>query len=194
MSARWRRGVFLAASALQIAVPLVQIVRYEQVLRHGHVYRFRCEPVDPADVFRGRYVRIQIPAATVTQSWDRAPTPRGWVAASLEIGPDGLAHFGRLGRWPPATGDWLKVRWSPGPDHTGRVIPPFDRLYLPERVAPEVEAEYARTALSATNRPPVVVVRVRGGRGVIEDLELGGVPVRAWLRSRGMGGGAGRAR
>lgn len=185
MNAQWRLWAFLAVGALQIAVPFTQIARHERVLRHGRPYRFVGEPVDPADAFRGRYVAIRLAAATVTQNLDRALQSRPWLAAPIQVGADGFAWFGPLAAEPPRTGDWVRVRHRWSAKDLMEVEPPCDRFYLPEPVAPEVEREYLQgAARRGTGSPPVVVVRVLDGLGVVEDLELGGVPVREWLRRR----------
>lgn len=187
MKPKLQTRLFVAWSVVQIGVTMAQIARHEYVLREGRVYRFACAPVDPADAFRGRYVEIRLVAAMATQSVDHTWVPDQWLCAPLVTDADGLTWFGPLARRPPTTGDWLRVRyqWGRPEEAQVRVAPPFDRLYLPERVAPEVEKEFVRqTAASEGNRPPVVVVRVAGGRGVIEDLELEGVSVRQWRRPR----------
>ena len=56
---------------------------------------------------------------------------------------------------------------------------PFDRFYMNETVAPEVEA-----ALWARGDEPVrawLAVRVLGGRAVPEELYLDGIPAREFL-------------
>jgi len=180
-----RLWAFIGAGALQLAVPLAHIALHEQVLRDGRAYRFVCAPVDPADVFRGRYVAIELAAASVTQQLDHALAERRWVVAPIEVGADGYAWFGRLSERPPHTGDWIRARcrWA-GKDVTVLQLP-CDRFYLSESAAPDVEREYRRSIMrGATGAPPVAVVRVSGGRAVVEDLELGGVPLREWLRRR----------
>jgi hypothetical protein len=56
---------------------------------------------------------------------------------------------------------------------------PFERFYMDEKLAPEAEMAYARG-----RQEGVLVVRVWHGLGVIEDLELGGRPIRDVARER----------
>ena len=58
----------LAASLLtilaQLFVPISMANRYENILQTGEAYRFKVEPRDPADPFKGRYVVLTFPIAS----------------------------------------------------------------------------------------------------------------------------------
>ena len=58
---------------------------------------------------------------------------------------------------------------------------PFRRFYMTEKLAKEVDRSLPRRGI----RPAWVTVRVRHGLGVIEDLDIDGLPVREWLSSGG---------
>ena len=74
---------------------------------------------------------------------------------------------------------------------------PFDRYYLPEDMAPEAEKLYTKVNRSASGsadgpasdgerereNSSYVSVRVRNGVGVLEELYIGGKPVREALRA-----------
>src|SRR5690606_28051754 len=60
------RIAILAVGVLaQLAVPVMMIQGKEAVLREGRPFKFRTAPVDPADVFRGRYVALRFDWQTV---------------------------------------------------------------------------------------------------------------------------------
>ena len=56
----WRMIFFGLLIVAQVAVPLQMIQQRETVLREGELFRFKTEPIDPADPFQGRYVWLQI--------------------------------------------------------------------------------------------------------------------------------------
>ena len=60
---------------------------------------------------------------------------------------------------------------------------PLDRYYMEEKLAPEAERAY-QNASRRDSQPGVLVVRVWRGMAVIEDLELGGRPIRDVARER----------
>ena len=91
---RLRFILFVVVAVAQLAVAGGAIIRSELALRTGEVFRFRIQPVDPVDAFRGRYVAIRF-------ALDRAPAPDGlelrhnqWVFVPLQVDSDGFAAFG----------------------------------------------------------------------------------------------------
>jgi len=185
MSTRGVRIILLIVVALvQLTVAGGAIIRSETALRSGEVFRFRIQPVDPVDAFRGRYVAIRF-------ALDRAPAPDGlevvprqWVFVPLLVDDDGLAAFGPAALEPPASGAYLRLR-SGGiyPDEDGLrrvwVSLPFNRYYMDETLAPE--AERAVWNRRGGRRDASVTVRVRKGVGVIDELYIGDVPIHQWL-------------
>ena len=68
MNQRLRFVLFVVVALAQLAVAGGAIVKSELALRTGEAFRFRIQPVDPVDAFRGRYVAIRFAV-------DRAPAP-----------------------------------------------------------------------------------------------------------------------
>ena len=185
MTARSLRMVLFAVVAVvQLAVAGGAVFRSELALRTGEVFRFRIEPVDPVDAFRGRYLAIRF-------ALDRAPVPDGfelksrqWVFVPLRVDRDGLAAFGTAAIEPPEAVPYLRLR-SRGiyPDDDGElrlwVTLPFTRFYLNEDVTPEAE----RMVWSGPQgqHEASVTVRVRKGVGVLEELYIDDAPIAQWL-------------
>jgi uncharacterized membrane-anchored protein len=181
---RIRIIVFVVFAVVQLVVAGGAIIRSEMALRTGEVFRFRIQPVDPVDAFRGRYVAIRF-------DLDRAPAPDGlelarrqWVFVPLRIDDEGFAAFGPPSLDQPDSGAYLRLR-SGGiyPDEDGEshvwVSMPFNRYYMDETMAPE--AERAVWSRSRGRREASVTVRVRNGVGVLEELYIDNVPIHQWL-------------
>ena len=171
---------------LQLAVPAWMVLDRERTLRLGEVYRFRTRPVDPVDAFRGRYVWVSLAPANVTL---RAVNPWRYgqkAFAVLTTDPEGFATVERLERKRPDGEPALPVRVRGANVNTGEVgieWSGLDRFYMNERKAPA--AEYAYREHSRTNHPAChVTVRVRGARGVMENLFVEDQPIHDWLRAR----------
>lgn len=182
--------LFVVVAVAQLAVAGGAIIRSELALRTGEVFRFRIQPVDPVDAFRGRYVAIRF-------ALDRAPAPEGlelrhnqWVFVPLQVDSDGLAVFGPATLDRPASGAYLRLR-SGGvyPDEEGQrrawVTMPFNRYYMDENLAPE--AERAVWGGPRGQREALVTVRVRNGVGVLEELYIDDVPIHRWLEDHADG-------
>ena len=110
MKKRTLLAIFLAVCAVQIAVQFWLILRWENVLRNGQGYKFRTEPVDPYDAFRGRYIALGFEAARVplpVEASDRDYPRWKKFCAVIEIGADGFAHFKSVQERRPDTGDYV---------------------------------------------------------------------------------------
>jgi hypothetical protein len=183
-----RRNLLLAlavAGAIQLAVPLWLIAGYERTLSHGSEWRFEVVPVDPADAFRGRYLALRFAAETTGLPTAAGIDWQSWVHVPLSEDPEGLAQLGPPRTEPPAEGAYLRVRVGQiqytleGPE--AHIDLPFDRLYLPEGLAPAAEERLRESTAGhdeADGARAWAVVRIRDGRGVLEDLVIDGVSAR----------------
>jgi hypothetical protein len=181
VKSRWIWVIFGVLVAAQLAVPAWHIVSFEQVLKTGTPYRFRCAPVDPFDAFRGRYVRVAPRIGPVPCRSDKALTRRQTVFVKLREGSDGFAEGVEAVLEPPAQGDYTAAyyTWSPS-NGVINVDLPFDRFYMPERLAPQAERAYGGGA-SSTNA--WLAVRLKNGRGVIENLYVDERPIAEVARA-----------
>ncbi len=177
---RWIPALFLAICVVQLAVPAKMIVDREITLSRGEVFRFKTAPVDPYDFFRGRYVRLQLEASSVSGTDTNRFEFRDRAYAIIEEGPDGFARFSSLELERPGQGAYLRVRVR---YHDGSRIHlelPFDRYYMEESLAPEAERAYRQHSRRSA-ADAFIAVRVLDGRGVLEELYIGGKPVLEYL-------------
>lgn len=180
-------GLFVGLALLQVAVPIGQVVKHEDILRTGTPYKFRTAPVDPYDAFRGRYVALNyadtLAKPRAADSFDHYRRP---AYVTLTKDAAGFAQFGEISLAPPGTGDFLRVTaFSHDYKEKDRVRfgLPFDRFYMEESKAPQAEAVYRsqRNRPGQTAPPTYVLVRVKDGRGVIENLYVQDKPIRQFL-------------
>lgn len=170
--------LFTLAVIVQISIPGQMVWQYEDCLNHGAVYRFHTAPLDPYDAFRGRYLWLAVrPSEAAIQpeaNWQRGDT----AYVPLSVDPQGYAQFGEIARTAPKEGDYLKTRIFYPSDKTVQLDLPFDRFYLDEKDAPRAET-IQRKFNNAVET--YIIVRVKNGYAVIEDLILGGIPLRQRL-------------
>ena len=186
MKGRLIFGLFVALALAQIAVPVGQITKYEDILRTGTVYKFRTAPVDPSDAFRGRYVALNFADTEAPRRRGETIGYRAPAFVTLRKDAAGFVQFGEISDMPPAEGDYLRVEYLFTRRAGGTVAQfqlPFTRFYMEETLAPRAEAAYSRHAnrRDRTVDDVYVAVRVKDGRGVIEDLFIKGKPIRDFL-------------
>ena len=179
-------GLFLAVAAAQLAAPLAQIWKHENILRTGAAYKFRTAPVDPYDAFRGRYVALSYADTVAALRQGEGLKYRAPAYVVLSRDEAGFARFGEMSGVPPIEGDYLRVEYlyTKGVDVTNAHFRlPFDRFYMEETQAPRAEAAYRDHGNQRGQKVDdvYVMVRVKNGRGVIEDLYIKGKPIRTFL-------------
>ena len=177
------RNLALAALAVvQLAVPSAMIARREFVLRQGTVYRFKTAPVDPYDAFRGKYVALQMTPTTAPTTESDTLEHDDRVYVTLGNDADGFATLVGASARPPAEGDYLTCRVARPDGEQGhvRVDLPIDRYYMDETQALDAELAYRRHSRRGQSEA-FVLLRVRNGACVIEDLYLAGIPIEEYL-------------
>ena len=185
MNPKWVFGLFLILAVIQVAMPLGQILKYENVLRTGRLYKFHTAPVDPYDAFRGRYVALNYVDTDATLH-EGDHLNRGDPAyVSLRQDKNGFAQFVELSVDPPAAGDYLRVEYIYFQANKAHFALPFDQYFMEETKAPQAERAYRRFSnqLGQATGSAYVLVHVKGGRGVIEDLYIEDQPVREFLKN-----------
>jgi uncharacterized membrane-anchored protein len=182
-------GLFVALATAQLAVPVSQIWKHEDILRTGRAYKFRTAPVDPYDAFRGRYVALGYADTTTTMRKGETLHYREPAYVVLRESVDGFAQFGELAGAPPATGDYVRVEYQWGTDTNAQFRLPFDKFFMEEGAAPKAEEAYRRLGnrRGQTNETTYALVRVKGGRGVIENLYVAGRPMAEVIHASNTG-------
>jgi uncharacterized membrane-anchored protein len=178
-------GVLVVA---QLAVPFAMIKSRENVLTNGELYKFKTEPIDPADPFQGRYVWLAFEDDYIPASQEqRSDLHYGQtIYAQVAVGNDGFARFTDWSLKKPELGPYMKTRyqgihkkWLPDTDEWEqdgfRIDMPFNRFYMDEEKAPRAEI-IAREATRNTNC--WASVRLLNGKTVIEDVLIEGQSIR----------------
>jgi uncharacterized membrane-anchored protein len=154
MKMRW---VF-AALALQLAVLLIMAVPREWALHFGKVVLLRTAPVDPRDVMRGDYVRLNYDISTVPRERCR----------------DGLAAA-MAGNPPDSQKRWrVRGAWGGGFDQS--LLPPDTEVYAVLKPGRDGTAELDYL----TDRKPAEGLYIRGR---LESLDEGLARVRYGLEA-----------
>lgn len=175
-------GIFLVLCLIQLLIPVSMIYQHESTLSSGTMYKFKTAPVDPADVFRGKYVALRFDAneAHGETGIDWASTNE--VYALIETATDGFAHFPMVLLEPPINADYLTVKVFRTQGSRIFLTLPFDRYYLPEDLAPQAEQAYREHSRTG-NRDAYVTVVIKDGSGVISNLYISDKPILEFLRS-----------
>jgi uncharacterized membrane-anchored protein len=172
------QAALVSAFALA-AVPAWMIVDRASILRDGTEILLKSEPVDPRDLLRGQYVRLNYPAISSLAgqlfelSGDDRIDRNATVFVRLEPGPDGYAKATEVavGSSPPEprdTGVWMKG--GIGHDVVANsvyVLADYgiERFYAAEEIAPEIERQMRADVVT-----DILVAVAPDGRAQIKAL------------------------
>jgi uncharacterized membrane-anchored protein len=173
----WRPAVFALVGLAQLAVPASLILKREQTLRNGSLWKFRTAPVDPVDAFRGRYVALEFEAESQTISPPPNASYRHTVFVTMRQNSEGFAEIDQVNLSPPAGDDFIEV------ELVGKTVSlPFDKYWVTERDAPAAETAY-RAQSQRDKQNAFATVRIFRGDAALEQLYLDGVPLGEYLRA-----------
>ncbi len=183
MSISPRKRLLWICFALVVLVQLGaagwMIGRWERILTQGEVMRLECQPIDPLDAFRGRYVELNVKRTEVTGTMENPIGIHEPAFVSYDLDSHGYAQFTTVNRERPETGNYLRCRVNFHPhiprNATYEVIFPFTKYFMNERLAPHAE-EVFRNATRGSAQG-YLKVRVLNGKAVLEDVYVGDKPL-----------------
>ena len=175
----WRPIVFVFLALAQLAVPASLIWKREHTLRQGSVWKFRTAPVDPVDVFRGRYVALHFEVATQQISPPANTNYGDTVFVTLKANAEGFAEIDQVSTTKPIGDDFMTAEMS-----GTSISVPFDKYWVTERDAPAAETAYGNLSRRG-NQNAFATVRVFRGDAALEQLYLDNQPLGDYLRANG---------
>lgn len=175
--------LFSCFAAVLIAVPVMLIRQQENILATGQEFKFKTQPMDPFDAFRGRYVALGFERTPLDVPNNVKLNGGQTVFVQIENKPDGFARFSRLFAAAPANVAYLKCRVSYQSGNQVYFDVPFDKYYLQETKAPKAEKLY-REHSARSVQDGYIILSVKNGEGVIKGLYLGGKPIEELLKNK----------
>ena len=178
--------IFGVLCLVQIGVVLFQIMSYEKILKEGEVFYFKVLPLDPYDPFRGRYVTLRFENAShapIAQGQSKENQSLGYAILEHQEKLDGVKEITFL---KPKEGHFLEVNVKENRQkNTASTVyfsMPYDRFYMREDVAPKAEKVLRlRSGVEVKAK-----LKVLNGKGVIEDLLVGEIPLSEFVLSKGL--------
>ena len=183
MRKEFRIGLFSGLILLQIASPLLMIVRREAVLKDGTVFRFKTTPVDPYDAFRGRYVALGVEANKVAKPQGVDLKYGQKVYAQIALDEQGFARISQITAEKPQGSPFLIAEISYFSGNEVFLNLPMDRYYMEEKAAPRAEQLYRKYS-GRNKRDAYITVRIKDGFAVVEGLYVGGQRIEEVLKQK----------
>jgi len=182
--------VFIIIALVQLYVPASMIFNKEKVLETGAVYKFKTEPIDPNDPFRGKYIILNFERNTFqvenTEDWTRGE----YIYVYLTQGSDGFARINSITKEKLTDNqDFIKTKVkyiASDSTNTITVEYPFNRFYMEESKAYEAEVVYRQSQVDTTNLT-YALVSIKNGDAVLKDVLINETPIREIVKERQTG-------
>ena len=185
-----KKIVIIALCAIQLLVPATMIYQYETTLSHGQAHRFKVVPIDPADPFRGRFVRLRFDAEIIDRDKgvlgeEMLPKGKSQAFVLLETDDEGLAYVSAVSIDRPNNGAYLKANVRVYGNKLYSIDFPIDRYYAEESKAPDIEkVVFGNRGIEEAQIDSVVAqVNIKNGRGVIAELFVGEQTIDQYLQN-----------
>lgn len=178
--------LLLVVIAAQWAVPARIIYRKNNVLNKGKVFRFKTEPIDPSDPFRGRSVHLYFAERSYTIEGEQKWKENEKIYVLIKNGADGYAHITGVQKTEPSANvDYVKAETgyiSFESDSTKINFDyPFEEYFMEESSAPKAEKIYTRSGMDTT-LPAYAEIAVLKGDAAIKDLIVNGKPINELVK------------
>lgn len=171
---------FAATALAQLIIPAQMVFENEMAYTSGTEYKFKTEPVDPNDPFRGKYINLNFEADEIAMpegEWGYGD--KGYVV----LGKDrqGFAKIDKLLRDEPSEGNYIPVEANYNYNGKVRITYPFSRFYMEESKAYDAETAYREYSRDTTKLPAYAVVSVRGNVAVVKDVIINGQRIQDYV-------------
>jgi uncharacterized membrane-anchored protein len=171
----------------QLYAPASMILDREEIIAKGKEYKFKTAPIDPNDVFRGKYIYLNFQEHEVQVQNTSDYKRNQYIYVRLTTDSSGFAKIQSATKEKPNdTQDFVKAKIYYTSDYKGnRVIfeYPFERYYMEESKAPEAEKVYAQSSRDTTVITYATVF-IKDGESVLKDVVIGGTSIKEIVKSR----------
>jgi uncharacterized membrane-anchored protein len=172
--------LFVVMCLAQWMVPGKMIYDSEEIIAGGSVYKFKTEPIDPSDPFRGKYITLRFEADHIefedSTDWQSGEE----IFVTFTMDSLGFAKAENVYRSEPVGVPHLHTTVSYvnnySDDHRIVFNLPFDRYYLEESKASQAEQLYWK-AQQDSAQVAYGLVRIGLGQAVLTDVMINERPI-----------------
>lgn len=177
--------LFGAMCIAQWAIPGMMMYNSENVMISGKEFKFKTEPIDPTDPFRGKYITLQYEADFILRDDSVALRPGQKVFVVFDDDSAGYAKAVDISDTEPDAEYYLETTvdyvTNFRNNHRVQFELPFDRFYLEESKSQRAEDLY-REAQNDTTQVAYALVSIGAGQAVIKDVVINGQPIMELLQ------------
>lgn len=180
--------LFLFVALAQLFVPSQMIYNQEDIINTGKIVKFQCEPIDPNDPFRGKYITLNFKENRIKvkslKDWNSNET----IFAKITYSKDGFAKIKSISKSEPTDNSiYLKLKISYITDYNNEnkiyLDFPFNRFYMNENKSKIAEKVYAESTIDTT-KIAYALIATKNGEAVIKDILIDNISIKELAKAK----------
>lgn len=177
-------SIFLVLVLAQLFVPAKMIFDQEKVLTKGVSYKFKTQPVDPSDPFKGKYIYLNYEINSAV-SKDTTWVNGSPIYIALATDTLGFATVKRFSRTAFEDSDYIqaKVDWYNKMDQTVHFSFPFTEFYMNEAKAYDAEVAHVNAQRDSLPNNTYALVYVLEGKAVLDNVFINDIPIADYVEN-----------
>lgn len=178
--------LFVLLAVIQLFIPAQMILNQESILKTGTAYKFKTQPVDPSDPFKGKYINLnyEIDSFKTNDSlWQRnEPIYVYLVTDSLGFAKIDTVSRGVLTE---NNNDYIhaKAQWYTKYSGILNIDFPFNRYYMEETKAYNAEVAVRNRQQDSLSNNTYALVYVKKGEAVLNDVIIDGMSIKDYVEN-----------
>ena len=175
--------LFIMVVIAQVFIPVKMIWYSQEALEHGVAYKFRTQPIDPTDPFRGKYI-------TLRYDIDHFYTPDSTFVVGEEIyvylkrDKEGFAEVTEVSKQPlELANDFVTARVTYFYNGKVNFQLPFYRFYMEESKAYDAELAYRKVNRDTMVDNVYALVYVKGQDAVLKNVYINNIPIQEYVEN-----------
>ncbi len=178
--------IFIVVAVAQIFVPAQMIFNKESIINTGTAYRFKTQPVDPSDPYRGKYINLNYDVRsykTKDTIWER----KDKVYIYLETDSLGFAKVSKVSKEPlNLSKDFIiaEVGWYNKIEEELSFNLPFNRYYMEETKAYDAEVAVRNNQRDSIQNNTYALVYIKNGEAVLNDVIINDMSIKDYVEKK----------
>ena len=177
--------IFVVVVLIQLFVPAQMIFDQEKIIATGSAYKFRTQPVDPSDPFKGKYIYLSYDINSAPSN-DTTWTSSMPIYISLKTDSLGFAMVKDVFKDDPKEGDYIKskVDWYNLYDKSVAFSLPMNEFYMNETKAYDAELAYISAQQDSLPNNTYALIYVLKGKAVLDNVFINDIPIAKYVEKK----------
>lgn len=170
--------LFIVVALAQLFFPAKMIYNQENILKTGIAYKFKTQPVDPSDPFKGKYMYLNFEARTFPSN-DSTWVRQEVVYVAISKDESDFVVVDTITRNKPEQGAYVKaqVEWYDGRQKILNFSYPFTEFYMNETKAYDAEVAHTNAQTDSTANTTYALVYIKNGDAVLSNVFINDIPI-----------------